>query len=167
MTKADKFWTAAIVLLVVIIITSGLSIWTKYRPEQPIEIALAPPAEWQSEIYVTGAVNSPGLYPLQSQDTIADIIGAAGGSTNGTDLPHLKLYVPGATEGESAQKVDINRAEKWLLQALPGIGETRAQAIIDYRQKNGHFRNTYELTRVEGISTIIYEKIKELVTVGD
>jgi competence protein ComEA len=70
-------------------------------------------------------------------------------------------------EGESEQKVDINRAEAWLLQALPGIGEVRARAIVDYRQQNGSFRNINELLEVEGIGMDTYEKIKPLITVAE
>lgn len=68
---------------------------------------------------------------------------------------------------EQPQKIDINRAEAWLLEALPGIGESKAQAIIDYRQQNGGFKHITEITRVEGIGPAIYEQIKDLITVGD
>jgi len=50
---------------------------------------------------------------------------------------------------------------------LPGIGEVRAQAIIDYRRQNGPFHNISELTKVEGIGTATYEQIKQLITVAD
>jgi comEA protein len=77
-----------------------------------------------------------------------------------------------ATEGVSAQedepqKIDINRAEAWLLEALPGIGPSKAQAIIDYRQQNGGFGHIAEITEVPGIGQDIYENIKDLITVGD
>jgi comEA protein len=72
-----------------------------------------------------------------------------------------------AFQVEQPQKVDINRAEAWLLEALPGIGETLAQRIIDYRQQNGAFRSISEITEVEGIGQSLYEQIKDLITVGD
>jgi comEA protein len=68
---------------------------------------------------------------------------------------------------DQPQKIDINRAEAWLLEALPGIGPSKAQAIIDYRQQNGEFKHITEITRVEGIGPAIYEQIKDLITVGD
>lgn len=68
---------------------------------------------------------------------------------------------------EQPQKIDINRAEAWLLEALPGIGESKAQAIIAYRQQNGGFKHITEITLVDGIGPAIYEDIKELITVGD
>ena len=68
---------------------------------------------------------------------------------------------------DQPQKIDLNRAEAWLLEALPGIGESKAQAIIAYRQQNGGFGHIAEITNVEGIGPAIYEQIKELITVGD
>ena len=65
------------------------------------------------------------------------------------------------------QKIDINHAEAWLLEALPGIGETKAQAIIAYRQQNGGFGHIIEITNVSGIGPAIYEDIKDLITVDD
>ena len=72
-----------------------------------------------------------------------------------------------ANPEDQPQKIDINRAEAWLLEALPGIGESKAQAIIAYRQQNGGFGHIAEITNVEGIGPAIYEQIKELITVGD
>jgi competence protein ComEA len=68
---------------------------------------------------------------------------------------------------DGAQKIDINRADIWLLEALPGIGETLAQRIIDYRLENGPYRSISEITRVTGIGDNIYKQIKDLITVSD
>ena len=160
-------WTLIVILLVVIIAAGGTVAWSRYSPSQAIEISIVPEPELQGEIYIDGEVNNPGLYPLAAGDSVEDIIRAAGGTTDNADLNRLKLSVPGMVEGEPPQKVNINRAEAWLLEALPGIGEVRAQAIIDYRQQNGPFHNTDELLKVEGIGTAIYEKIKHLITVAD
>lgn len=86
----------------------------------------------------------------------------------------VEIYLPPPTEPSAAvsqeeapQKIDINRAEAWLLEVLPGIGPSKAQAIIDYRQQNGGFKHIIEITKVEGIGPAIYEEIKDLITVGD
>ncbi|MDO8568153.1 MAG: ComEA family DNA-binding protein [Dehalococcoidales bacterium] len=71
----------------------------------------------------------------------------------------------GGQDSPQSQKINLNRADAWLLAALPDIGQTRAQAIVNYRQKNGPFRSTNELLKVEGIGTAIYDKIKDLITV--
>jgi competence protein ComEA len=155
------------ILLVAVIAAGSIIIWSKYGRSQTIEISLIPDRELQSEIHIGGEVNNPGFYPLATGDSIGDIIRAAGGTTDSADLSQLKLLVPGVVEGQKQQKVDINRAEAWLLEVLPGIGEERARAIMDYRQQNGPFRNTGELLKVEGIGMATYEKIKHLITVAD
>jgi competence ComEA-like helix-hairpin-helix protein len=81
-----------------------------------------------------------------------------------TDKSEATVVVGPADE---PQKIDINRAEAWLLEALPGIGPSKAQAIIDYRQQNDGFSDITEITQVPGIGPSIYEDIKELITVGD
>jgi len=83
--------------------------------------------------------------------------------------PHFQgeIYIGGAGEQKEPQKININHAEAWLLEALPGIGESKANAIIDYRQKNGGFRSITEITSVEGIGPTIYEQIKDFITVAE
>ncbi len=78
----------------------------------------------------------------------------------------IEISMPSGEEGQW-QKININRAELWLLKTLPGIGEVRAQAIIDYCEQNEPFNNIDEITEVKGIGTITYEKIKHLITVAD
>lgn len=67
-----------------------------------------------------------------------------------------------ATQG----KLDLNRATAEQLDGLPGIGETKAKAIVEYRKTNGPFRKAEDLMKVKGIGTKTYEKLKDLITVG-
>lgn len=167
--KVSQYWALTTILLVVIIVIGGAVAWSRYRESQPVEISIAkPPSQEQlNQIYIGGAVTNPGFYPLNAGDSINDIIQAAGGTTISADPSQLELYIPEVGQEYQLQKVDINRAETWLLEALPGIGETRAQAIIAYRQQNGPFHHIYELTKVEGIGDTTYEQIKHLITVAD
>ena len=165
-SKFSKYWTLIIILLVTIIAIGSIVAWSRYSQSQPIEISIPTAQELQGKIYIGGAVSNPGFYSLQAGDTIEALIQAAGGTTS-ADLSRLKLYIPQTGEEAQPQKIDLNRAEVWLLEALPGIGETRAQAIIDYRQQNEPFNNINELIKVEGIGTTTYEKIKHLITVAD
>ena len=167
MTGANRFWAVVILLLIVIIVVGSLLIWSKYNPGRPVEITLPPSPEISGQISVTGGVNVPGIFSLKAGDSIDSLLQAAGGTTTAADLNRIKLHIPYMDEADMPQKVDLNRAEVWLLQALPGIGETRAQAIVDYRQQNGRFKHVSEITSVEGIGTVTYEKIKHLVTVSD
>ncbi len=166
-SKFSQYWTLITILLVAIIAISSIVAWSRYSQSQPIEISIPTAQELPGEIYIGGAVSNPGFYSLKAGDTIEALIQAAGGTADSADLSWLKLYIPQTGEGEQPQKIDLNRAEAWLLEALPGIGETRAQAIINYREQNEPFRNIKELTNVEGIGTATYEKIKHLITVAD
>lgn len=112
-------------------------------------------------------MSSPGFYPVESGDSIEALIQTAGGTTGDADLTAVKIYIPKTVEGQQPQKIDINRAEAWLLEALPGIGETLAQRIIDYRQKIGGFRSITEITKVEGIGPATYDDIKDFITIAD
>jgi len=166
-SKLNKYWTLVIICLIAIITVGSIVAWARYSGSQPIEISMPPPQELPAEIYIGGAVSNPGFYPLKAGDSIDTLIQAAGGTTSSADLSQLKLYLPQVGEEEKPQKVNLNRAELWLLEALPGIGKVRAQAIIDYRHQNGLFDNINALTKVEGISITTYERIKHLITVAD
>lgn len=166
-SKPNKYWALAIILLIAIIAAGSVIVWSRYSPSQPIEISTPPSQELEGEIYIGGAVTNPGFYPLKTGDSIDALIQATGGISSGADLGRLKLYIPDVEEEEQPQKIDINRAEAWLLEALPGIGKTLAQRIIDYRSQNGPFRNINELIKVEGIGATTYEQIKHLITVAD
>ena len=166
-SRSSKYWTPLIILLIAVTTVGGILAWSRYRDSQREEISISkPPSEEQvNQIYVGGAVNNPGFYPLTAGDSIEAVIQAAGGTTS-ADLTGIELYIPEAGE-EEPQKVDINRAEVWLLKALPGIGEVRAKAIIAYRQQHGPFRNTREIINIEGIGTATYEQIEHLITVAE
>ncbi len=166
MTK-NIYWAPIVILLIAIIAVGGIVAWLRYSPGQPIEIFLPPQPELQGEIYVGGAVCNPGFYPLKAGDSMESVIQAAGGTTGSADLSRLELCIPRVGGEQPAQKIDINRAEAWLLEALPGVGEVKAQAIIDYRSQNGPFHNINELTEVKGISISTFEQIKHLITVAD
>ena len=168
-SKLNKYWTLIAILLVAIIAIGSIVVWSKYSRSQPIEISTPSVQELQGEICIGGAVINPGFYPLRAMDRIEDIIQAAGGTSSNADLSELKLklYILEMGEEQEPQKIDINQAKVWLLKALPEIGETLAQRIVEYRQRNGPFRNTNELIKVAGIGTTTYEKIKHLITVAD
>ena len=67
----------------------------------------------------------------------------------------------------STELIDINIASQAELETLPGIGPTTAQKIIDYREENGPFQTTEELMNVSGIGPGTYERVKDLITVGE
>lgn len=70
---------------------------------------------------------------------------------------------PKASEGDG--KVDINSAGLEELMTLNGVGETRAKAIIEYRESNGPFQSKEDIMLIPGIKEGIYSKIKEQIAV--
>lgn len=166
-TKPNRIWAFVIVFLLVVTGVSTVIALVRYQPAEAIEIRLSEEQEFKGNILVSGAVANPGIYPYSSSDTISGLMQSAGGVTANADKSTLILNVPQAGAQTTPQKININRAEAWLLEALPGIGSTRAKTIIAYREKYGLFRNTSELMKVEGIGQALYDQIKDLITVSD
>jgi competence ComEA-like helix-hairpin-helix protein len=71
----------------------------------------------------------------------------------------------GAVRPAPGQKIDINLADSWLLEALPGIGTVKAGAIIDYRNQHGPFARTEDILNVPGITSSTFQQIKDLISV--
>jgi comEA protein len=78
----------------------------------------------------------------------------------------LSLQVQAAPKA-SEKKININTASLVELQKLPRIGEKVAQRIIDFRKKNGKFKKTEELMKVKGIGEKMFNRLKDLITVGE
>lgn len=159
-------WTIVAILLVAVIIAGSVVIGLKCRGGQAIEITLTPEREIAGMVYIGGAVNNPGYYPVFAGDTLDNLVGAAGGLRMGASFDDVELTI-GTAEGVEPQKIDINRAELWLLEALPGIGKIKAQAIIDYREQHGFFRDINEIMNVPGFGESSFNDIKDLITVND
>jgi competence protein ComEA len=136
---------------------------------------------------VAGWVRHPGVYEFVAGARVIDALDAAGGARPGAELQVLNLAAPladgtqvvvpkrgetpvvgvepGAESGSAGALVNVNTATADQLEALPGIGEVTAQAIIDYRTENGPFSSVDELLDVSGIGDVTLENIRELVTV--
>ena len=160
-------WSLAAAVLVIIIIAGAVVIGLKSGDSRPVEISLGANTTSEGDIYITGAVINPGIYPLESGDTLEDVLRAAGGLTANADFNRVELNVPEQGQVAELQKVNINTADAWLLAALPGIGEERAQSIIAYRRQNGPFRDINELLNIAGIGTVTLDNIRDLITVAD
>lgn len=168
MSHADRVYLFITVFLLIAAIAGGIMLAVQHSRNQPVEIVLSQTElpEQSGELYVSGAVANPGLYPWQESDTLQALLVSAGVELD-ADLSHIEVYVPQAGETASIQKIDINRAEPWLLEALPSIGEVLAQRIVDYRSQNGPFKRIEDLLKVSGIGEATLEKIKDYVTVSD
>ncbi len=141
-------------------------------------------------VFVCGEVAAPGVYELASDSRIYQAIEAAGGLSESAAEDYVnqaelmtdgqRIYIPSADEvqtnglgtldsggndagGQSASdgRVNLNTAGKEELMTLTGIGEKKAEAIIQYRDVSGGFGSIEELMQVEGIKEGTFEKIKE------
>ena len=168
MSRAERFYLFVIVFLVIAAIAGGVMLAVQHSRSQPVEIVLSQtePPELSGELYIAGAVANPGIYNLREGDTLQTLLSDAGIEPD-ADLSHIELHIPREGEAQSPQKIDINRAEPWLLEALPGIGEVLAQGIVDYRSETGSFKRIEDLLKVSGIGPATFEKIKDFITVSD
>lgn len=141
-------------------------------------------------VYVCGNVVNPGVYEAAEGARVYELIDMAGGVTQDGCVEALnlaehvfdgqKLYVPDYDEydftenivsqaggtGQGNGLVNINEAGLELLMTLPGIGKSRAQAIIDYRESCGRFGSIEDIMQVSGIKESAFSKIKEYICVN-
>lgn len=131
-------------------------------------------------VHVCGCVKNPGMYRLQEGDRVDAAIKSAGGFTgdadeksvnlarlleDGTQIEVLSRSVTKEKNTSGDKRIDLNLAGIEDLMTLSGIGESRALAIIAYREEHGGFRSVEELKEVEGIGEGIYRKIKNAIKI--
>lgn len=153
----------------------------------------SPKAAQNIFVYVCGAVREPGVYVLSEGSRVYEAIRMAGGMTpeaNEAFVNQARVLVDGEqitvftkeeTEGldpdtwnfegpapdmKEQGKININTANAEELMSLSGIGEARAEAIIEYRETNGAFRETADIMKISGIGEALYNKIKDDIDVS-
>lgn len=138
-------------------------------------------------VHLSGAVSQPGLYSLPLGARLNDALKAAGGPLAEADLGAVNLAAPlidgqkypipvkgqqsavvsGSEPGGvmPSGKINVNIADAKTLEQLPGIGEVRAKAIVEYRQKNGPFRSIDELKKISGIGDKTFDQLRDQVAI--
>lgn len=173
MNWLERYREPVIGLLVVIALAGGvLLLYRQLTLFHFEEIVISPPST-KITVYVEGEVANPGVYALSEGDLVGDAVEAAGGFTSAADAGSVNLagtlrdgeQVHIYKVGEAPQRININTAEVWLLEVLPGIGEALAQKIIDYRTVNGPFQQVEDLMNVDGIGLSVFDKVKDKITV--
>lgn len=136
-------------------------------------------------VHICGEVKNPGVYEVNMDSRVCDVLNLAGGFTeeaaqNAINLAELvtdgmMVVVPSKEELkeislkqeiQNAGLVDINTASLEELCTLPGIGKARAEAIIAYRQENGSFTTIEDIMLVSGIKSGMYEDLKDKIYVS-
>ncbi|TCT27046.1 competence protein ComEA [Melghiribacillus thermohalophilus] len=132
---------------------------------------------------IKGEVRKPGVYQIDEDSRVKDAVELAGGLTNEADELSVnlaqKIYDEmviivakkgeadhgSSTSGMGQGQVRINSAGKEEIETLPGIGPSKAEAIIQYREDNGPFKKLEDLLNVSGIGPKTLENIKEFIIV--
>lgn len=185
-----------LVLIVILLAAVGGTYYGLYSEEQTavlesstLEESRQPARELT--IYVTGAVNRPGLVKVPEGARAADAINACGGllpiadsekinlAQNLKDGQQLKVpekdrsNVKGdqskidqskadlSKNGSSGELVNINTADEKALDTLPGIGPAMAKRIIEYRETEGAFQSIEDIKKVRGIGEAKFAKMKD------
>lgn len=178
--------TAALVAAVIVATTVFWIAGEIDRRSAPtIEIS-APRNNQSILVEIAGGVAEPGVFEMRQQDRVEDLIQEAGGllpeaDTSGINRAALlvdgqRVTIPVRSEGVAVEAplaspgaellLDINTATVAELDELPGIGEVRANAIVDYRNQFGPFQTVEELLFVEGISENLLDDLRPYITVG-
>lgn len=135
-------------------------------------------------VYVTGRVKKPDVYKVSEGSRVYQLIDMAGGFEEDADTVGINLadrvydgmklvvYAVGEVHepestfvSEKEDVININTASKEQLMTLPGIGESKAESIIRYREETGRFNSIEDIMNISGIKEGAYNKIKELITV--
>ena len=164
----QRHWHPLLLILLILILAAAVMLVLR-RPLRSNEIIIVTevPSVQKIEISINGEVSHPGIYLVNEDDTIGDIVEIAGGTTGDYSGVMINLSPSNSTISSENQKININTAAEWLLDALPGIGPERAGEIIAYREQNGHFRYIEELLQVSGIGESTFDGLKDYITVVD
>lgn len=138
-------------------------------------------------VEVKGEVTRPDVYELEEGSIVKELIDMAGGLTKEADISRInrakklqnhELVVIGnindkenmnmieeSSEAEYDGLININSANLEELKKISGVGDVKAQSIIEYREKNGGFKSIDEIKNIDGIGEKTFEKIKDKITI--
>ena len=227
--KKNLKWITILVLIVMLISLSLLKYFL-LKQEDKLENDIIPIEELTEvettkeeqepikNIYVDikGEVSQPGVYEIEENKKVIDVVQLAGGLTEQADTTLINLAkkvtnemviiiytkeevkkaqeensiakvvdkqcicpeikndaclntdskeTTASSEDTESKKINLNTATLEELQTLSGIGESKAKAIIEYRETVGKFQKIEDLMEVSGIGEALYEKVKNDITV--
>ena len=135
-------------------------------------------------VHICGEVKVPGVYELPEGSRVFEAVKAAGGFTEeaseeslnlaGVIADGMQIVILSKEEADQSQAeakaqeaglININKASKEQLMTLPGIGESRAEDIIRYREDSGGFQKIEDIMKVSGIKDAAFQKIKDSIVV--
>lgn len=145
-------------------------------------------------VYVSGAVNKPGIVTLNEGDRLATAVEKVGGTTQKADLNGINMAIKlkdemhyiiprigevvkdsesevisygnfNQAESSKTSQININTATIEELDKLPGVGEATANKIVNHRSESGEFKSIEEIKNVNGIGDKKFEEMKNLICV--
>lgn len=176
-------------------VSEGANASAKVLPEEVSEGVASASSKTPAEIvvFVCGEVNFPGVYSFGEGERIQAAVVRAGGLTEDADENYVnqadyltdgaKLYFPSREEAkempqedvkvnasagqtdESTGLVNINTATCEELMTLPGVGQSKADSIINFRNEHGAFKSIEDIMNITGIKEGLFGKIKDKITV--
>lgn len=150
--------------------------------------------DFSIKVHISGEVKNPGVYTVDKNDRLDDLVNDAGGLSDKADIDRINLalrlkdqmriIIPNVNDkendnnqiddkalgiidgvdNENSDKVNINTADQTTLMTLPNIGEKRALAIIEYRENN-KFNKIEDIKNVSGIGDKYFEAMKDMIVV--
>lgn len=193
MSKAIKFilkYKIQIVFICIFII-SGISIYIQDNERKAsfsVNSSNISKNDDRIGVYISGEVKNTGVYYLKKDSRITDLINICGGLTEEADVSKInpaqklndsdKIIIPKKEENLNTEsiedtnesdinvqeKININTATKDELTSLNGIGESTANKIINYRNKN-KFKEIEDIMNVPGIGEAKFNNIKDYICV--
>jgi competence protein ComEA len=181
-------WTTYLTGLLTGLAAAGLLLLL-LSPRKRIPIELHPaPTPGPLQVHVAGAVKQPGVYRLTRPAIGVDALEAAGGPLAEADLDRVNLaaeladgqrlfipFLPAEASGvayptpdlavDPAIQLNINTATAVELEALPGIGPSLAEKIVEHREDNGLFNSVEELLDVSGIGPAKLDQLRDLIRI--
>lgn len=171
-----------IVGLFAVVLLGGIAflLSDRLRDPDPIEINAGDPAAADIRVYISGAVQNPGVYSANGDDRWIDVLELAGGGTSDADLNAVNLskrvqdedqiIVPrlgsvGVSGVSQSPLININTASTAELETLRGIGEVRSSQIVQSRVADGPFATIDDLLSRELVSKSVFDDIAPLITV--
>lgn len=199
--KRRKYWylvcgvTITLIILSFVIInhkrTNPPSIMKETTREQLEETKMSTEKMEKKYVDVKGEVMNTGVYEVDSDMRLIDVIDLAGGLTDEADQNQVNLaqqvtdemiiYIPKigeevastlstekknlANNQEEQQLVNINTADVNELQGINGIGLKKAEASVAYREENGLFKQKEDLKNVKGVGEKTFDSLQESITI--
>lgn len=176
-----------ILMVIMVIVGAVIYIFNRNNPTEVEQFVaanmnknhLSESNEQAVDIYVqvSGEVLKPGVYQLKSGSRVFEAVALAGGTTTGAALAVVnqaqlledgdQIHFPKQSEEDDQgdSLININTATLEELQSITGIGEAKAQSIIDYRTEVGPFKAIEDLMLVEGIKEGLFANIEAFITI--